>query len=270
MATKLGDFDAGVASFQSEEFYNTEVMSGDTPPIVTDGPELVAQSTDLPAFSVVGRDEDGALTLATLAGAVGGEGFDSASQLMTFTTPPDVDDTVTIDGVVYTWKAAPTTVARQVKTGATNAEASANLTAAINADPAGSGTLFGSLTTAHPTVYAVNESATLMRVYAKIPGLAGNAIATTQTGDESAWSAATLAGGEGIGVVPLGITPTVLLTGVGVTTTTDIMRQGCFDPDALNWDASFVTDDQKRRAFEGSPSPTNIVLRRRKNGPVFP
>ena len=35
---------------------------------------------------------------------------------------------------------------------------------------------------------------------------------------------------------------------------------GNFNPDALNWHASFTTDAQKKVAFDGAPSPTSILL----------
>lgn len=42
----------------------------------------------------------------------------------------------------------------------------------------------------------------------------------------------------------------------------EVMRQGVFNPDALVFDASYGTDEQKRLAFEGAPSPTSIILRK--------
>ena len=43
-------------------------------------------------------------------------------------------------------------------------------------------------------------------------------------------------------------------------------RQGCFNPDLLKWDASYDTDAKKFAAFEGSPTPTNIIIRKVKSG----
>lgn len=274
MATNIsGTFDAGIARFNSEEFFNNEVMSGDTPPLVSNGPETVGENTDLAAFAVVGRTGNapgGALVLANYLGAIGGDGSDVAQGTLTFATPPDADDTVVIGSRTYTWKATPA-AANQIKTGATNTLAADALVAAINADPAGvTAGLIVAAQTEDPNVYAVKVDADTVQVYARVSGEAGNAIATTQTGDEATWGAATLAGGEGVGIVPVGILPTKLLTGAGVTTTTDILRQGCFNPDALVWDASFDTDAKKKVAFEGSPSPTNIVLRKNNFGPVYP
>lgn len=41
-----------------------------------------------------------------------------------------------------------------------------------------------------------------------------------------------------------------------------VYRGGCFNPDMLNWPVSYSTDALKFAAFEGAPSPTQIVLRR--------
>lgn len=50
-----------------------------------------------------------------------------------------------------------------------------------------------------------------------------------------------------------------------------ILRGGCINPDLLVWDATFTTQALKLAAFEGSPSPTQIVLRRKASyTPVAP
>lgn len=43
-----------------------------------------------------------------------------------------------------------------------------------------------------------------------------------------------------------------------------IWRAGVVDPSLLVWDAAYSTDALKRTAFEGAPSPTQIVLRVRQ------
>lgn len=43
-----------------------------------------------------------------------------------------------------------------------------------------------------------------------------------------------------------------------------VYRAGCFNPDALVWGASFADDEAKFNAFEGAPTPTNIIVRRPK------
>lgn len=41
-------------------------------------------------------------------------------------------------------------------------------------------------------------------------------------------------------------------------------RAGCYNPDALVWDASFADDAAMFNAFEDAPTPTNIIVRRPK------
>lgn len=41
-----------------------------------------------------------------------------------------------------------------------------------------------------------------------------------------------------------------------------VYRSGCLNPDLLVWDASYDTDAEKAAAFEGSPSPTQIITRK--------
>jgi hypothetical protein len=50
-------------------------------------------------------------------------------------------------------------------------------------------------------------------------------------------------------------------TGAGVKV--PIWFAGCFNPDALVWDATYNTDDKKANAFMGAPSPTRILIRKR-------
>ncbi|MGA0595405.1 head decoration protein [Enterovirga sp. CN4-39] len=64
-------------------------------------------------------------------------------------------------------------------------------------------------------------------------------------------------------VVPIGITTVAVVTGAGQTDRIAIYRQGNFNPDALTWHADYNTDAKKAAAFRGSPTPTNIVIRKR-------
>ena len=42
-----------------------------------------------------------------------------------------------------------------------------------------------------------------------------------------------------------------------------VWYSGCFNQDALVWDASFTTDALKQAAFRGAPTPTNIIVAKR-------
>jgi hypothetical protein len=67
-----------------------------------------------------------------------------------------------------------------------------------------------------------------------------------------------------IGVAIIGATT----GGTGDKKGLPVYRAGCFNPDALVWPASFDTEAKKQAAFEGSPAPTNIILRRPKTHTV--
>lgn len=42
-----------------------------------------------------------------------------------------------------------------------------------------------------------------------------------------------------------------------------VWYSGCFNQDALVWDASFTTDALKQAAFRGAPTPTTIIVAKR-------
>lgn len=118
-----------------------------------------------------------------------------ASMAGTFSGVGTAADTITIGAVVYTLRAAPTTVANEILIGGTAAETAANLAAAINLTGT-PGTDYGSLTVIHPTVSAVVESA-VVTVTAKVAGVGGNAILLAEAGTGFSWAggAVLLAGG---------------------------------------------------------------------------
>lgn len=64
-------------------------------------------------------------------------------------------------------------------------------------------------------------------------------------------------------IKPIGIAIIAITSGAtGAKPGIPLYRAGCFDLDQLGWDASFDTDSKKFAAFEGSATPTNIILRR--------
>ncbi|BCM19245.1 hypothetical protein [Mesorhizobium sp. J8] len=240
-------------AFSSAEIFNSAIPH----PVTEDFP--VAADVAIPAFSVVRLAASGlSLALATFAFAPGAR----AAGRLVFSGVGAADDTITVAATVYTLKAAPTTVAGQVKIGATAAETASNLIAAINGG-AGAGTLYGSLTVPHPDVTAQADAAGIVGVVAKVAGAAGNAIATTETGSVTAFANATLVGGvDQVGVQAIGVT-TAPVVDTDAAQSVAIYRAGNFNPDALNWDASFNTDAKREAAFRGAPSPTNILIRKR-------
>lgn len=104
-------------------------------------------------------------------------------------------DTVTIGSRTYTFQDALTNVAGNVLIDAGGAAGTiSNLVAAINAG-AGSGSVYAAATTAHPDVTGSAGAGTTVIATAKVAGVAGNSITTTETSNNASWGAATLAGG---------------------------------------------------------------------------
>lgn len=60
-------------------------------------------------------------------------------------------------------------------------------------------------------------------------------------------------------VLPIGIT-TATVKEDSTTKTVAVYRSGCFNPDALNWPASYTTDAQKKHAFDHMGS--DILIRK--------
>lgn len=67
----------------------------------------------------------------------------------------------------------------------------------------------------------------------------------------------------------IGITITAIVTDASTTYKgAPIVRAACLNPDRINWPASYDTDAKKFAAFDGAPTPTNILVRRPKSGSV--
>lgn len=128
--------------------------------------------------------------------------FIPASGTFTFAAVPSAGDTITLatkDGIaaaVYTWQAVLAS-AYDVLIGATTADSSSNLVAAIN-NGAGEGTVYGTGTLANNDVVAYANPGSLTYVVADVAGTIGNALASTVTGAAGTWTATTLAGGVDI------------------------------------------------------------------------
>lgn len=123
-------------------------------------------------------------------------GGTKATGTLTFTENVTADDTVTIGSQTYTFKATVATTADEVAIGSDAEETLDNLIAAING-AAGAGAKYGSNTTKHTGVTAAAGTGDTMDVTAIDAGVAGNAIATTETftGVGNVFGGATLTGG---------------------------------------------------------------------------
>lgn len=120
----------------------------------------------------------------------------AAQGTLTLTGNVTADDEVTIGSITYKFVAEPA-AAYDVAIADTASDTIDNLIAAITAGE-GVGTAYGAGTVAHPDVTAAVGQDDTMTVTAKIKGVAGNAIGTTDPtddGDVIDFGAAALAGG---------------------------------------------------------------------------
>ncbi|MDF2120334.1 phage tail fiber protein [Roseiarcaceae bacterium H3SJ34-1] len=119
-----------------------------------------------------------------------------AVQTATLNGQPADGDTYTIGGTVYTFKNTPS-AAGHVQIGSTSAISAANLLKAVNAtDPYGT-SYYTTGVLAHTTVRAeATTTATILRLYARAIGTAGNGITLAKSGANLAIGGATLAGAD--------------------------------------------------------------------------
>jgi len=107
-------------------------------------------------------------------------------------------DTVTLQGIVYTFKNT-MAAAYDVQIGTTLDETLQNLADAVNAQPETIGINYALNTEINPFVNAtfpqVELTDTILTFYATIGGTTGNAYTTTETGADLSFDAATLSGG---------------------------------------------------------------------------
>jgi hypothetical protein len=180
----------------SVSFTPSECRVG-TPVVVSGAGFLPATKLSINLFKT-GHDADFGFDIDSDAeGGFSGTDEANAAQatLTSDATNVSVDDTVTIGAVTYTFKASPTTVANQVKIGASASATLDNLKAAINLTGT-PGTDYGSNTVIHPTVYASTKTATTLLLFAKAEGTGGNSLASTEGSTHLSFGAGTFAGGN--------------------------------------------------------------------------
>lgn len=118
-----------------------------------------------------------------------------ASGTLTLSANPADGETVTIDGVVYTFKNT-LAAAYDVKRGADATESAANLQKALDLSGT-AGTNYHASTGRHATVGGLSSAAGVLTVKSRRFGAEGNLIATTETLGSGAWANATLTNGRG-------------------------------------------------------------------------
>lgn len=148
---------------------------------------------------------DGAGVLTTTADELklAIHGTKASNTLTSDTTEVVVADTVTIGGIVYTFR---TTMASayDVKRNGTYTTTLGNLVKAINGTGT-PGTEYYAGTLANPVVSAVAAGATVV-VTARVAGTAQNSVPTTEAGIHTSWAETTLGGA---GATSVGVAPTI-------------------------------------------------------------
>ncbi len=120
-----------------------------------------------------------------------------ASGVLTITAIPLDTETVTIGGKVYTFQTTLTDSDGNVLIGADEVSAALNLSRAINLG-AGSGSLYAASMTKNNHADVASVAAGVMTVLARMNGIHGNLIDTTETSSVGSWGAAVMAGGSGL------------------------------------------------------------------------
>ena len=113
---------------------------------------------------------------------------------------PTANDTITLDGVAYTWKAAPT-AAKEVDIGADAATSALNLIAAIMV----SGTEdseYGAGTIKHPTIDAAVDGNGMIELSYALAGVAGNGVVLSESSDNLTLLSTALIGGREQALAP--------------------------------------------------------------------
>ena len=166
----------------------------------------------------------------------------AASGVLTCSANSANNETVTVDDNVYTFKTIFVDVAGNVLIGADVDASLDNLAAAINGD-AGAGTLYGTGTVASDEAAAFPLGNGQLRVEALTAGTGGNAIDTTETLANGAWTGATLAGGTNIPGPSAFVFDRLPPRTTGVQSISIVTRSRKSDSGDCNVQASFVTAD---------------------------
>lgn len=132
-------------------------------------------------------------------------------------------DTITIGTIYYQWTSGSVDAGTPAGTlanpwlvalGGSNAVALDNMRAAVN-DTGTPGTTYSTALTPHTEVIATASDPTSLHVRALAAGAGGNSIATTETGANIAWGAATLTGGGTSGLTQVATPDDVGIISVG-------------------------------------------------------
>lgn len=175
---------------------------------------------------------------------------------LTLTGQPLDTETVVLGATTYTFLTVFVDAANNVLIGADAQESLDNLQAAVNLE-VGAGTVYGTATVLNTDAFMSDLPGSLKLATARVAGAAGNALATTETLTNGAWSAATLLGG-------LDIPPNSEFTlsalppdATGVRAVATVSRSVKTDAGAAELTMSFVTSDGSAGAGAAHPLTVN-------------
>lgn len=219
-----------------------DLMAGEGP--IVDDQGQAADGVAILQFQVLTRDANGRLIPLVTTG-------DYATGSYVVGAQPTAADTITVNGVVLTFRAAPT-LADEIAIGATAAETAANIAARINLEPE----------RFHMTATA---SGTTVNLVSEEIGTAGNALTIAEgvTGAGFTVSGATLTGANAAEDVPSGNAVGVAMQPVPAATPgayLPIRTAGIFNHEVLVWPAGLVTLEERKRAFDGTPMGVRQLL----------
>lgn len=177
---------------------------------------------------------------------------EAATETLDFAGQPANNDTVTIDGTVYTFKTTLTPTAFEVLRGADATASRDNLVSAINLTGT-PGTDYAADTTEHPTVSAAASGADLVAT-AETAGTAGNSIATTESSANLSWGGATLSGGRD--------GDQINLTAIPTSTDTQVIARRIYRDEAGDNVWRFLTqiDDNTTTAYTDNTAQASLGL----------
>jgi hypothetical protein len=244
------DTDLAASNLTLGTFSPVQLYSGEKPPVTTS--YVVEDTAVLAKYEVVALNSAGEVCAwDPMAYDTIGDAY--ATGTITFSGTGTAADTITLNGTVITMRGGDAAGDDEFNIGA-----SATLSAQA----------FKTLVNTYPDVYDVvaTGGAAAITLTRRIPGTAGNAYTTTESGTGASFGAATLTGGTDIVVkrykgVPIGITMQAC-DNTDDGKSVPVLIEGVLNPDALVWpDVSENFAGTAASKIAAFPPGSGIVIR---------